>query len=98
MIICTGLAAGACARASGAAAATIRENKTANNCLDRMRLNVFRGSGISASGELSVHPPPFTGEGWGGGEHAQILSHAPPPSLPPQRGRESTEGAAWIRS
>src|SRR5262245_919563 len=38
MIICTGLAGGASARASAAVAATISENKTAENCLDRMRV------------------------------------------------------------
>jgi len=36
MIICTGLTAGASARAS--AATTISETKTAENCLNRMRV------------------------------------------------------------
>src|SRR6266446_3401860 len=44
MIICTGLAAGVCARASAAAAATISENKTANNFIDRMRRNARMGA------------------------------------------------------
>src|SRR5262245_66359134 len=59
-------------------------------------------SGIGASGELGVLPPPLAGEGWGGGERVHMylcagrieLLHAPPPSLPRKRGGECHESAA----
>src|SRR5262245_54708133 len=38
--------------------------------------------------ELSRLPPSLAGEGWGGGELARILMHAPSLSLPRKRGRE----------
>src|SRR5216683_4034916 len=56
--------------------------------------NESRWSGISASSELGLLPPPFTGEGWGEGEQARIFSRAPSLSLPRKRGREHSECAA----
>src|SRR5262249_5955347 len=41
-------------------------------------------------------PPPWAGEGWGGGERvAEGLRH-PHPGPPPSRGREKGAGAAWV--
>src|SRR5215831_7568449 len=36
---------------------------------------------------LGARPPPLAGEGWGGGELARVLLHAPSLSLPRKRGR-----------
>src|SRR5262245_63781453 len=38
-------------------------------------------------------PPPFTGEGWGGGTHTCVFLHAPFPSPPPQAGEGDTPSA-----
>src|SRR5262249_58767096 len=40
--------------------------------------------GMSTSAKLGLLPLPFTGEGWGGGERAQILSRAPFLTLQPK--------------
>jgi hypothetical protein len=39
--------------------------------------------GIHASGELGLLPPPFTGEGWGGGVLARMCLVACPLPIPP---------------
>jgi hypothetical protein len=54
----------------------------------------FAWSGISASDELGLLPPPLAGEGWGGGKRAQMhlfacpldLVARPLPIPPPQAG------------
>src|SRR5262249_57359820 len=42
---------------------------------------------IHAARKLNLLPPPLAGEGWGGGELAQIFACAPSLSLPRKRGR-----------
>src|SRR5262245_6293916 len=42
---------------------------------------MFVWSGINASGELGLLPPPLAGEGWGGGERAHMNFFACPLDL-----------------
>ena len=42
---------------------------------------------VHACRKLDLLPPPLAGEGWGGGELAQIFACAPSLSLPRKRGR-----------
>jgi hypothetical protein len=57
-----------------------------------------RNVGVSARGGLGLLPPPFTGEGWGGGMQTRILFYAPSLPLPRRRGRGCTERAARFAS
>jgi len=56
-----------------------------------------RAATYAAFGQLrrvkrGLLPPPFTGEGWGGGRHIRsIFLHAPSLALPRKRGRGHTE-------
>src|SRR5262245_45532920 len=46
-----------------------------------------RELGVLPFHRLGALPPPRAGEGWGGGELARVLLHAPSLSLPRRRGR-----------
>src|SRR5213078_3620415 len=59
-----------------------------SGCGRRFNAKAYSCEVESAQGAKSVcslpRYDPVTGEGWGGGEDARILSHAPSLSLPPQ--------------
>src|SRR5207247_7181504 len=61
------------------------------------RAATYAAFGQQRRDECGLLPPPFTGEGWGGGRRTRfIFLHAPSLTLPPLRGGGHTECAATI--
>src|SRR5262249_38321258 len=73
--------------ASSCPSASIAFNRSARSGCRAVIAFKGRGFGSNRSNGLGLLPPPFTGEGWGGGTQARIFFATPSLTLPRKRGR-----------